>query len=99
MPGDLGLLQTRLLSSGVLPATPCAIVSEATTAFQKVHITSVANLADSPTLAAPKLLVIGEVVRLADARSLHQQFSQFAFSQDLAAVTSSNSSNPVEDAE
>jgi uroporphyrin-III C-methyltransferase len=99
MPGDLALLQERLLSSGVSPATPCAIISEATTAFQKTHITDVSNLADSPTLAAPKLLVIGEVVRLADARSLHQQFSQFAFSQDLAAVTSSNSSNPVEDAE
>jgi hypothetical protein len=59
----------------------------------------VANLADSPTLAAPKLLVIGEVVRLADARRLHQQFSEFAFSQDLAAINSSNTSNLVEDAE
>lgn len=99
MPGDLGLLQSRLLSSGVLPATPCAIISEATTETEKTHITSVANLADSPTLAAPKLLVVGEVVRLADARRLHQQFADFAYSQGLAKVSSSNTSSPVEDAE
>jgi siroheme synthase len=99
MPGDLGLLQNRLLGSGVSRTTPCAIISEATTESEQTHITNVANLADSPTLAAPKLLVIGEVVRLADRRRLHQQFSQFSFSQDLAKVSSSNTSNSVESAE
>src|SRR5438132_5292830 len=64
MPGDLGLLQNRLLSSGVSPATPCAIISEATSESEKVHITTVTNLSASPSMAAPKLLVIGEVVRL-----------------------------------
>lgn len=99
MPGDLKQLQNRLLGSGVSPTTPCAIISEATTKSEQTHITHVANLADSPTLAAPKLLVIGEVVRLADRRRLHQQFSQFSFSQDLARVSSSNTSNSVESAE
>jgi siroheme synthase len=99
MPGDLKQLQNRLLSSGVSPATPCAIISEATTESEQTHITDVANLADSPTLAAPKLLVIGEVVRLADTRRLHQQFSQFSFSRDAADVSSSNTSNSLESAE
>jgi uroporphyrin-III C-methyltransferase len=99
MPGDLRLLQTRLLSSGLSPATPCAIISEATTELEKTHITEVRNLADSPTLAAPKLLVIGEVVRLADPGRIHKQFSDLAFSQDLAEVSSSNTSNTVESAE
>jgi uroporphyrin-III C-methyltransferase len=99
MPGDLRLLQNRLLSSGVSPATPCAIISEATTESEQTHLTDVSNLADSPTLAAPKLLVIGEVVRLADPRRLHQQFSQSPFSQDLAKVSFSKTSNFMESAE
>jgi siroheme synthase len=99
MPGDLGLLQDRLLGSGVSPATPCAIISEATTESEQTHITDVSNLAGSPTLAAPKLLVIGEVVRLADPRRLHQQFGQFSFSEGFTGVSSSNTSNSMESAE
>ena len=98
MPGDLGLLQNRLLSSGVSPATPCAIISEATSESEKVHITTVTNLSTSPSMAAPKLLVIGEVVRLADPRRLRQQFGEFAFSQEFAKVSSSNTSKPLESA-
>lgn len=99
MPGDLGLLQSRLLASGVFPATPCAIISEATTESERTHITKVSDLADSPTMAAPKLLVIGEVVRLADPRCLHEQFGDSAFSQEFAEINSSNTSNSVESAE
>jgi uroporphyrin-III C-methyltransferase len=99
MPGDLQVLQNRLIGSGVSPATPCAIISEATTESEQTHVTKVSDLADSPALAAPKLLVIGEVVRLADPRRLHQQFSEFALSQDLANVSSSNTSASLESAE
>jgi siroheme synthase len=99
MPGDLQVLQNRLISSGVSPATPCAIISEATTESERTHVTKVSDLADSPALAAPKLLVIGEVVRLADPLRLHQQFSEFALSQDLAGVSSSNTSTSLESAE
>jgi uroporphyrin-III C-methyltransferase len=99
MPGDLRLLQNRLLGSGVSPSTPCAILSEATTESEQTHITDVSHLADSPTLAAPKLLVIGEVVRLADPHRLQRQFAQFSFSQDLAEISSSNTFNSVESAE
>ena len=99
MPGDLGLLQSRLLASGVSPITPCAIVSEATTEAEQTHITKVSDLADSPSMAAPKLLVIGEVVRLADPRRLHEQFGDFTFSQQFAEVSSSNTSNSLESAE
>jgi uroporphyrin-III C-methyltransferase len=99
MPGDLGLLQNRLLSSGMSPATPCAIISGATSESEQVHITTVTNLSASPSMAAPKLLVIGEVVRLADPRRLRQQFGELAFSQEFAEVSSSNTSNPLESAE
>ena len=99
MPGDLQVLQNRLIGSGVSPATPCAIISEATTESERTHVTKVSDLADSPALAAPKLLVIGEVVRLADPRRLHQEFSEFALPQDLANVSSSNTSASLESAE
>jgi siroheme synthase len=99
MPGDLGLLQARLLRSCVSPTTPCAIISEATSESEKLHITKVSDLADSPSMAAPKLLVIGEVVRLADPRRLHQQFGDFAFSQEFAEVSSTNTSISLEGAE
>jgi hypothetical protein len=64
-----------------------------------VHITTVTNLSASPSMAAPKLLVIGEVVRLADPRRLRQQFGELAFSQEFAEVSFSNTSNPLESAE
>ena len=96
MPGDMGMLQNRLLGSGVSPETPCAIISEATTETEQTHISKVSDLADSPTLAAPKLLVIGEVVRLADPRRLHQQFSEATFSHGYTEVSSSNTSISAE---
>ncbi|MCU1271157.1 MAG: Uroporphyrinogen-III C-methyltransferase [Acidobacteriaceae bacterium] len=97
MPGsDLAPLQGRLLNSGVSPATPCAIISGATSESEQVHITTVADLVDSPQMAAPKLLVIGEVVRLASPNHLRQQFREYAFSQDLVVVSPSNTSTTME---
>lgn len=67
MPGhDLRTLQARLMRSGVAPDVPCALISSATNESEQVHITSVAKLAEAPLLRAPRLVVIGEVVRLAD---------------------------------
>ena len=100
MPGnDLGLLQERLLGAGLSPETPCAIVSEASSESERIHITTVTNLIDSPELAAPKLLVVGEVVRLASPERLRQQFREFTFSKNFADVSSGNTSNPMESAE
>jgi uroporphyrin-III C-methyltransferase len=91
MPGnDLGVLQQRLLASGVAPATPCAIISNATTEFEQVHVTTVTSLAGSPSLAAPRLLVVGEVVRFAEASRLREQFSGFDLSSDSASRAGEN---------
>jgi uroporphyrin-III C-methyltransferase len=77
MPGhDLGALQSRLLASGVAPETPCAIISGATSEREQVHVSTVDSLHAAPHLQAPKLLVVGEVVRFADQRRLRQQFGQ-----------------------
>jgi siroheme synthase len=100
MPGsNMTLLQGRLLNSGVSPTTPCAIISGATSESEQVHITTVADLIGSPPMAAPKLLVIGEVVRLASPNHLRQQSREFAFSRDLVEVSPSNTSTTMESAE
>jgi siroheme synthase len=96
---DFGLLQERLLGSGLSSETPCAIVSGATSQSERVHITTVTNLADSPELAAPKLLVVGEVVRLASPDRLEQQVREFMFSHDFAEVSSSKTSSSMESAD
>ena len=94
MPGhDLGLLQNRLLSSGLAPETPCAIISSASNEAEQIHITSVGNLFGSPRLAAPRLLVVGEVVRFAEAVLLKQQFGKFNLSSQFSDVSPDTGEN------
>ena len=78
MPGhDLKSLQGRLLASGVAPTVPCAIVSGATSESEQIHVTNIADLHTSPPLRAPKLLVIGEVVRFIDQSRVKQYIRAF----------------------
>ncbi len=87
MPGHhLSSLQQRLLSSGVAPEMPCAMISGATIESEQVQVTVVANLLAVPRLNAPRLLVVGEVVRFAKARQLHQ-FNEFSFSTLYSEVS------------
>ncbi len=88
MPGhDLSALQPRLLNAGLPPETPCAIISSATSEAEQVHITIVEHLHSSRYLSAPRLLVIGEVVRFAEPNRLRQQFNEFNFSSRYAEVS------------
>ncbi|HWH57858.1 MAG TPA: hypothetical protein VN682_09520, partial [Terriglobales bacterium] len=88
MPGhQLSSLQQRLLSSGVAPETPCAIISGATIESEQVHLTVVANLFAAPRLTAARLLVVGEVVRFAEARQLREQFRDFSVGPLYSAVS------------
>jgi uroporphyrin-III C-methyltransferase len=92
MPGhDLQALQDRLLDSGVAPDVPCAIISGATSEAEQVHITTISNLSAAPRLLAPKLLVIGEVVRFADRSRLKEHFS--GFSTQFSAVIPDTTEN------
>jgi len=96
MPGrDLASLSARLRASGVAAESPCAIVASATQEAEQIHITTVANLAAAPQLPAPRLLVIGEVVRLGGASRLRQHFNEFLTEESDVGV----SSNVAENAE
>jgi uroporphyrin-III C-methyltransferase len=73
MPGsDYSEISGRLDAAGFAKETPCAIISRATTPGQRIHRTTVSDLDQSPRLASPTLLVVGEVVRFADRRLVEQ---------------------------
>ena len=55
----------RLKAAGLAGETPCAIISRATTPEQRTFRTSIDHLQLSPRLAAPTLLVVGDVVQFA----------------------------------
>ena len=75
MPGqDYSEVARKLKGAGLAGDAPCAIVSRATTRHQRTHRTTIDELTRAPQLAAPTLLVVGEVVRFADPALLSQDF-------------------------
>jgi uroporphyrin-III C-methyltransferase len=99
MPGqNYSEIAAKLKAAGLKRDTPCAIVSRATTPHQRTHRSTIADLSRSPKLAAPTLLVVGEVVRAADGVALAQEFDMPAISaasSALPAVLSEDSSSTV----
>src|SRR6202051_4532872 len=56
MPGrDDAEIATRLRTAGLAAETPCAIISRATTKYQRIHPTTVSDLHRAPPLAPPSL--------------------------------------------
>jgi uroporphyrin-III C-methyltransferase len=79
MPGqDYSGIAAKLKGAGLAGEMPCAIISRATTAQQRTHLSTIAELSNSPRLASPTLLVVGEVVRFADPVLLAQEFETAA---------------------
>lgn len=75
MPGkNYGEISRSLISAGLSSATPCAIVSRATTPQEQVHRTTLQTLNEAPRLPAPALLIVGEVVARAGARRQESSF-------------------------
>jgi len=76
MPGfDYTSTAQRLLAAGHQPSTACAIISRATSSDQQVHRTTIGELFVAPLLPTPALLVVGEVVRFAQATEFEALFS------------------------
>jgi uroporphyrin-III C-methyltransferase len=81
MPGqNYSDVAAKLQAAGVTGQTPCAVISRASTPHQRTHRTTIAELVEAPRLAAPTLLVVGEVVRLADPLLLAEGFGGPFFS-------------------
>lgn len=84
MPGhNYAELSAKLKASGLDGQTACAVISRATTASQSIHRTTIMELRHAPQLASPTLLVVGEVVRFANAEAF-DEFVVTAQSGDLA---------------
>ncbi|BCV43846.1 MULTISPECIES: uroporphyrinogen-III C-methyltransferase [Shewanella] len=69
---NAGLIQQQLIAHGRSPQTPVAIVSKATTRQQQRVIGTLEQLqtlAQDPRVVMPALMIIGEVVALADSLS------------------------------
>jgi uroporphyrin-III C-methyltransferase len=76
MPGyDYRSAAQQLLRAGLPSITLCAIISQATSPDEQVHVTTVEELDRAPRLPAPTLLVVGEVVRLSGPTALRRQFA------------------------
>lgn len=63
-------LSELLLRYSRKPGTPMAVVEQATTPFQQVHITTLGGCAvdcSGKSFSSPSLIIVGEVVRLHDA--------------------------------
>jgi uroporphyrin-III C-methyltransferase len=76
-------LLDKLLSAGIDPQTPLAIVSQATTPYQQVQLGTVGEFhanRKQPGFISPSLLIIGQVVRL------HPRFSWFQGSGETGSV-------------
>ena len=75
MPGqNYSDIARRLTSAGLSGETPCAVISRATSRQQRTHRTIVQDLHHAPQLAAPTLLVVGEVVGLANPAAFVDEF-------------------------
>jgi siroheme synthase len=71
MPGkDYASLSAKLRSAQLPGETPCAVISRASTSRQQAHRTTIAELPHAPHLDSPTLLVVGDVVRLANLQEI-----------------------------
>jgi uroporphyrin-III C-methyltransferase len=94
MPGhDYTAITAKLRAAGLASDTPCAIISRATAPDQKTFLTNIGKLHLSPRLAAPTLLVVGEVVRFAEAGQspLSLLESEGSFSSEIISELYANS--------
>ncbi len=63
MPGpDYAEVSRWLIDSGLVPETPCAVISKASQSDQSSRLTSVAALASEAPLPAPAIILVGRVV-------------------------------------
>jgi uroporphyrin-III C-methyltransferase len=75
MPGqNYSSVVSKLMAAGLASQTPCAIISRASTPYQRTHRTTISGLLSAPQLPTPTLVVVGEVVRFADPVALTQDF-------------------------
>jgi uroporphyrin-III C-methyltransferase len=72
MPGDCAVVAQRLIRAGMRGDTPCAIVANASLETEKVFQAKLEQIGDTRIEGSPKLMIIGEVARVAEIRAAVQ---------------------------
>jgi uroporphyrin-III C-methyltransferase len=87
MPGrDYTSLSAKLRAAQLPGETPCAVISRASTSKQQAHRTTIAELPNAPHLDSPTLLVIGDVVRLANLQEIPGVSEIAEFSSEASSI-------------
>ncbi len=67
MPGsDYQQTSQHLIAAGLKGGTPCALVSQVSSKSERIHRTTVKNLGKAPLLQTPTLLLVGDVLAVAE---------------------------------
>jgi uroporphyrin-III C-methyltransferase len=85
----LRTITARLLTAGIAPATPAAVVSRGTTPDQRTVVSTIDGIAAAAAqarLAPPSILIVGEVARLHGALAWFAPGDGLETTVDLAAV-------------
>jgi len=76
MPGpDYARTARELAASGLDASTPCAVISNAGRANETTHFLTLGELGQQKGIAAPALLIVGEVARPASVEKGHKELS------------------------
>jgi uroporphyrin-III C-methyltransferase len=81
-----------LITAGLRETTPCAIISQATSSEQQLHTTTLQDLPLAPRLPAPTLLVVGEVLRLAE-NVRREEFARPLLEQNGELISPASTAN------
>ena len=85
MPGyEYELTAQRLTGAGLEGSMPCAIISRVASSEEKLFRTTLQALPQAPHLAAPTLLIVGEVAGLASHDSLREYSNRLPLQDDFA---------------
>lgn len=84
-------LAVNLSSAGFGTQTACAIVSRASTPEEEIFVTNLAELAAAPRLPSPTLLIVGDVVQLANPLVANASASWNCCLPDESALPQSDS--------
>lgn len=85
MPGqNYDEISAKLEGAGLAQETACAVISRASTSQQRAYRTTIAGLRAVPKLPSPTLLIIGEVVRLADPTALEELAVSMSYQNEVA---------------
>jgi uroporphyrin-III C-methyltransferase len=103
MPGhNHAAVVANLQAAGLENDTPCAIISRASTPHQQIHCTTISALPQAQRMAAPTLLIVGEVVRFAAPSAIEElarssSATEFGYPPALLAEFSSQANSTEEE--